>query len=151
MNEDPSYRGLSEDETLIAVLNEIIPPSDDRRFPGAGQIGLAVYIEEALQSAPELRSMIVEGLSDLDSQARSRKATPFAALSRQDKVQLLSEQAFILPLTLHVYVGYYQHARVVEALGLEARAPHPKGYEMQPNDLSLLNAVRRRPKLYREC
>ncbi len=95
--------------------------------------------------------MIAQGVSDLDEQARSSKAAPFTALSRADKLELMNQQAFILPLTLHVYTGYYQHPRVVEALGLEARPPHPKGYEMQPNDLSLLDAVRRRPRLYREC
>jgi hypothetical protein len=94
--------------------------------------------------------MIVQGLSDLDESARSRNAPGFAALSREDKLQLLNEQAFVLPLTFHTYAGYYQHTRVVEALGLEARAPHPKGYHMEPNDLSLLDGVRRRPKLYRE-
>lgn len=144
---------FSEDEkrVLTSVLDEIIPPSDDGRLPGAGQIGLAQYIDEVLQKTPELRSMIAQGLSDLDNQARSRNAPSFAALSKEGKLQLLNEWGFVLPLTLHTFTGYYQHARVVEALGLEARAPHPTGYEMEPNDLSLLDAVRRRPKLYREC
>ncbi len=151
MSEDASDRELSEDRTLVAVLDEIIPPSDDGQFPGAGQIGLAGHVEEALQDAPELRVMIMQGLSDLDTQARSRKATDFAALPRADKIQLLNEWGFVLPLTLHTFTAYYQHPRVLAALGLEPRPPHPKGYEMQPNDLSLLDAVRRRPKLYREC
>jgi hypothetical protein len=34
---------------------------------------------------------------------------------------------------------------------MEARPPHPKGYEMAPHDLSLLDPVRRREKLYRDC
>jgi hypothetical protein len=33
---------------------------------------------------------------------------------------------------------------VIEALGLEARAPHPVGYEMDAGDFSLLDVVRRR-------
>lgn len=95
--------------------------------------------------------MIAQGLSELDHQARRRNASSFAALSRGDKVQLLNEWGFVLPLSLHAFTGYYQHDRVVVALGLEARPPHPKGYEMKPNDLTLLDAVRRRPKLYRNC
>ena len=153
MSDQTNNPGFSADEerTLAAVLDEIIPPSDDGRFPGAGQIGVASYIDQALQKTPELRSMIAQGLSDLDSLARSRNAPSFAALSQEDKLQLLNAQAFVLPLTFHAYVGYYQHERVVEALGLEARPPHPKGYQMEPNDLTLLDAVRRRPKLYRQC
>jgi len=136
---------------LASVLDEIIPPSRDGRFPGAGQLGLVSYIEQALQRTPELKLMVAQGLADLDTLARDRDATDFTALSRDTKLQLLNEQPFVLPLTLHAYVGYYQNARVVSALGLEARPPHPQGYHMEPNDLSLLDAVRRMPKLYREC
>jgi hypothetical protein len=153
MSDETNNRGFTEDENrvLASVLDEIIPPSNDGRLPGAGQLGVADYIDVALQKAPDLRSMIAQGLSALDNLARRRNAPGFAALSREDKLRLLHEQAFVLPLTFHTYAGYYQHARVVEALGLEALPPHPKGYQMEPNDLTLLDAVRRRPKLYREC
>ena len=145
--------GFSTDHqrTLASVLDELIPPSADGRLPGAGQLGLAGYVIEALQKTPELAAMVAQGLSDLDDQARRRNVPGFAALAQADKVQLLTEWGFVLPLMVHVCAGYYQHARVVEGLGLEVRAPHPKGYEMEPNDLSLLDGVRRRPKLYREC
>lgn len=144
---------FSEDEkrVLASVLDEIIPPRGDGKLPGAGQLGVGSYIDEALQSTPEMRAMIVQGLADLDHAARNRSATSFGALPTADKLQLLSQQAFVLPLTFHAYVGYYQHARVIEALGIEARPPHPKGYGMEPIDLTLLDPVRRRPKLYRDC
>jgi Gluconate 2-dehydrogenase subunit 3 len=153
MSAEKNNRGFSENQkrTLASVLDEIIPPSGDGRFPGAGQIGLADYVEEALKKTPDLSAMIAQGLSELDDLARCRNAPGFAALSREDRLRLLNEWGFVLPLTVHVYTGYYQHAQVVEALGLEARPPHPKGYEVKPNDLTLLDAVRRRPKLYREC
>jgi gluconate 2-dehydrogenase subunit 3-like protein len=148
---DTSTFSADEQRVLASVLDEIIPSSADGKLPGAGQLGLAGYVVAALQKTPELRSMVAQGLSELDSLARTRHAPGFAALTREDKLQLLNEWGFVLPLTLHTFTGYYQHARVVEALGLEARPPHPKGYHMEPNDLSLLDAVRRRPKLYREC
>jgi hypothetical protein len=136
---------------LTSVLDEIIPPSADGRLPGAGELGLARDIDEALRKTPDLRSMIAQGLSELDALACSRKATDFTALSREDKLLLLNEQGFVLPLAFQTYIAYYQQTRVAEALGLEARPPHPEGYHMQPNDLTLLDAVRRRPKGYREC
>ena len=153
MNDETTNCGFSEDEQrlLASVLDEVIPPSTDGRLPGAGQLGLARAIDEALRKAPDLRSMIAQGLADLDTAARGRHATGFAALSGEDKVPLLNEQGFVLPLAFQTYIAYYQHPRVVEALGLEAHAPHPRGYHMEPNDLTLLDAVRRRPKLYREC
>ena len=153
MSDEANDRGFTADEkrTLASVLDELIPPSDDGRFPGAGQLGLASYVDQVLRTTPDLRSMITQGLSDLDNLARNRNASDFTALAREDKVRLLNEQAFVLPLTFHAYAGYYQNARVLEALGLEARPPHPKGYEMEPNDLTLLDPVRRRPKQYRQC
>ena len=153
MSDVTNNSGFSKDaqRALASVLDEIIPPSDDGRLPGAGEIGIADYVAEALQKTPELRAMIAQGLADLDDLARRRRAPDFAALPREDKLQLLNEWGFVLPLSLHAFVGYYQHPRVVEALGLDPRPPHPKGYEMEPNDLTLLDAVRRRPKLYREC
>ena len=54
-------------------------------------------------------------------------------------------------LLVHAYRDYYQHPRVVEALGLEPRPPFPKGFEVAPSDLTLLDPVRRRRKMYRDC
>jgi len=153
MNDETTQRDLSDDleRTLASVLDEIIPPSTDGRLPGAAEIGLARYIEQAVPKMPELWLMIVQGLAELDDLAATRHGRRFAELSRPERVALLNEQSFVLALSLHAYVGYYQHPRVVEALGLDPRPPHPKGYQMEPNNLTLLDAVRRRPKLYREC
>ena len=87
----------------------------------------------------------------VDTLARDRKGASFTALAKDDKVQLLNEQGFVLPLAFQAYIAYYGHTRVAAGLGLEARPPHPIGYQLKPNDLSLLDAVRRRPKGYREC
>ena len=151
MSEDTKNWRLSASEkrVLASVLDEIIPPRDDGELPGAGGLGVGDHIEAALRHAPDLRSMIVQGLADLDQLARGKKAPGFAALSREDKLELLNQQGFVFPLTLHTCAGYYQNSRVVEALGLESRPPHPQGYAMEPNDLSLLDPVRRRPSLYR--
>jgi hypothetical protein len=144
---------LSEQQTsaLAHVLDEIIPPSPERGLPGAGEAGVAAYVERVLRALPDLRSLVTQGLADLEDLARARHGRPFTELPRADRQALLADQGFVFPLTLHTYVGYYQTARVAEALGLESRPPHPQGYEMEPNDLTLLDAVRRRPKLFRNC
>jgi hypothetical protein len=156
MSEDTSDPGFSDDEqrTLTAVLDEIIPPSGDGKLPGAGELGLSLYVDQALQRTPELRPLISQALAALDERARSRGAQGFAALPAGDRSQLLGELAsanpgFLPGLILHTYAGYYQNARVVEALGLEPRPPYPKGYDMEPSDFSLLDAVRQRPELFR--
>jgi len=154
VSEDTNDSGFSPHEAraLASVLDEIIPPSGDGRLPGAGEVGLVRYIE---QQAPELRPTIVQGLSALDELARGLGARDFAALCREDKLELLNElataqPAFLPGLILQCYVGYYQNDRVLEGLGLEPRPPYPEGYKMEPTDLGLLDGVRRRKKLYRD-
>jgi hypothetical protein len=41
--------------------------------------------------------------------------------------------------------------RVLEALGVEPRPPHPAGYATVEGDPSLLEPVRQRGRTYREC
>jgi hypothetical protein len=157
MTDDTNLR-FSDDQrqALARVLDEIIPPRADGRLPGAGELGVAAYVEQALRSTPELRAMIVEGLTALDDVAQRRHDRPFAALSKESQSEVLnavaySEHAFPPVLLLHAYAGYYQDGRVMQVLGLEPRAPHPQGFAMEPNDLSLLDPVRERPKRYRDC
>jgi hypothetical protein len=45
---------------------------------------------------------------------------------------------------------YYRDDRVLLALGLEPRAPFPKGNVLEQGDWSLLDAVRARPFLWRD-
>lgn len=45
---------------------------------------------------------------------------------------------------------YYRDDRVIRALGLEPRAPFPKGHALEQGDWSLLDAVRGRPRMWRD-
>jgi hypothetical protein len=62
----------------------------------------------------------------------------------------VSEPGFVPGLVFQTYATYYQHPRVLEALGVDPRPPHPKGYDLEPGDLSALERVRARGRLYRE-
>jgi len=46
---------------------------------------------------------------------------------------------------------YYRDDRVVRSLGLEPRAPFPKGHTLEQGDWSLLDPVRKRPKMWRDA
>ncbi len=144
---------LSADEraTLTLVLDAIVPGTPDSRLPGAGTLGVTAHVEGVLRTLPDLHAMVVEGLRDLEATARRRFARPLAALAATDRDALLGEQGFVFALTPHAYVGYYQHERVLEALGLEPRPPHPRGHAIAPSDPDLLDPVRRRGPCYRAC
>jgi hypothetical protein len=103
-----------------------------------------------------LRPVIDYGLSTLADLALKRNPAGWAALSKDERTAVFEEftaaDQFFLPAFLFlVYSGYYTAPRVVEALGLEMRPPHPEGYAVESDDLSsLLDPVRRRGKMYRD-
>jgi len=137
---------------LAALLDTLIPPGDDGGPPGAGEIGLADLVEAQV---PDLHAMLRDGLAVLDAQAVERGASDFAALAAPERREALEElsaaqPAFLPGLVFHTYIHYYQDPRVVSALDLEARPPHPQGYPLEPGDLSSLERVRARQGLYRE-
>jgi hypothetical protein len=154
MREPGSDGVLSDNQlaTLTSVLDHLIPASSDGRLPGAGELGLSHYIcEHAAESLP----IVVQGLAALDHIADGHGASGFSALPEKLRAEVLremdtAEPAFLPTLLYYTYVGYYQDAGVVEALGLRPGPPFPAGYEVAPTDFSILDPVRRRPKLYRE-
>lgn len=135
---------------LAEVLDEVIPARDDRALPGAGGLGVAEYIEAVLQRSPESRPMLHDGLDAVQACLTGRGAARLGDLAAAERAALVGEQPFLFFLMFHGYAGYYQQARVLEALGLEGRAPHPLGYAVAPDDLSILAPVRARGRLYRE-
>ncbi|MCZ6463540.1 MAG: gluconate 2-dehydrogenase subunit 3 family protein [Proteobacteria bacterium] len=151
---DDALLSSDEERDLAGVLDEIIPPSEDGRLPGAGELGLTAAIERAMNDTPDLRPAVAQGLAALHELVESRGPGDFASLSREKRRGVLNELATLQPaflpgLIFHVYAHYYRDGRVLEALGLEPRPPHPLGYELETGDLSLLDPVRDRPKLYR--
>ncbi len=149
--------GLTPDEErlLAGLLDVVVPPSSDGRLPGAGALGLLAHVARTVAVQPMLRPVLEYGLSSLAALAAERSPDGFAGLDDAQRAALFRDftanDQFFLPAFLFlVYSGYYQHPRVVTALGLEARAPHPAGYAMEPDDFSLLGPVRARGPIYRE-
>jgi hypothetical protein len=152
--DQPSFTEQQQ-RSLAALLDEIIPPRADGKLPGAGELGVVAYVEKALRQMPVLKPAIVQGLGVLEDASRRRRSDSFAALTKQARLDVLGEiqtldADFVPTLTFLAFAGYYHDGRVVETLGIEPRPPHPAGYEMPPNDLSLLDQVRRRGKMYRD-
>jgi hypothetical protein len=140
----------SEDrELLSSVLDRLLPAREDGRVDGAGALGLAAYLEQAAAREPELRGALAELLAPLAADGFARLA-PDAQVARLAALAQQATTAFHA-LVLHSYRGYYSHPRVVEALGMEPRPPFPQGYSVPPTDFSLLDPVRARAKLYRDC
>lgn len=138
--------------SLDSVLNLIIPPSADGRMPGAAEVGVPAYLAA---EAPDALPVLCRELEELDRQSRERFARGFAELEASEcksLVDAMREQdpSFMSGLVHELLACYYQHDRVLEGLGIEARPPFPKGYQIAQGDLRLLAPVLARGKMYRD-
>jgi len=145
--------GFTPDEAalLASLLDETIPPSTDGRMPGAGALDLVPGMARTAARMPMLRPVLEYGLGALADLARARHPDGWAALSAAERRAVFgefaaSDQFFMPALLFLVYAEYYRHPRVVAALGLEPRAPHPAGHAMEPDDWALLEPVRARAR-----
>ena len=143
---------LSEEQerTMGALLNLIIPPSDDGRMPGAGDVGFLSYLHRE-----NLVSWIREGLIGIIEESHNLHNREFSMLSLFEQRQLIDRLRrrhfrFFSRLATEVMKCYYQHDHVLKAIGLEVSPPFPQGYMLEDGDLTLLEPVYERGKIYRE-
>jgi hypothetical protein len=139
--------------SLEIVLDMIVPPSADGRMPGAAEVGVPAYL---LAEAPDALPQLCQELEELERCAREQFARGFAELGGLERKSLIEamrarEPSFMSRLAMETLACYYQHDRVLGGLGMEARPPYPKGYQVVQGDLSLLEPVRARGKIYREA
>src|SRR5512135_1283827 len=117
--------GFTSDEArlLAPLLDTIIPPSADGRLPGAGSLGLEPALLARIRATPMLQPVVEYGLGALAAAAAARRPEGWPALSPAERAAVLGEFAagdqFFMPAFLFVvYAAYYEHPRVVTALGL---------------------------------
>lgn len=138
---------------LEQVLDLIVPPSADGRMPGASEVGVPAYLlAHCADALPTLR----DELDRLDAQAQSLNGQPFSRLGANERQALVEtlrahDAEFMSRLALETVTCYYQHDRVLAALGMEVRSPAPQGFKVISGDLMLLAPVRKRGKMYRDA
>ncbi|MCY4094375.1 MAG: gluconate 2-dehydrogenase subunit 3 family protein [Gammaproteobacteria bacterium] len=133
------------------VLDQIIPEDPARKKPSAADVGVFEYI---LVRNPESFDEIGRQLDELAAQATSSHQKEYTELTRElqdDTLNRLHEQdsRFLLILSLQAVECYYLDSRVMAAIGLPARAPYPEGFTVHRGDLSLLDPVRERGRIWR--
>ena len=119
-------------------------------MPGANDIGFFSYMHNE-----NILLFIQEGLIRIIHESHNHYGRKFSALSVAEQSELVNGLKrvlfrFINNLTTHVVQCYYQHDDVLKAIGLEARPPFPKGYEVEEGDVLLLEPVYYRGKIYRD-
>ena len=127
---------------LRTVAAMIIPASDEYKVPGADDPAiqadmLATLGRDAAQVAQaldHLARLAGQPLAELDAARRDAVATEFRATGG----------AAAATLVRVVLQCYYRDDRVLRSLGLELRAPFPKGYTLEQGDWALLDPVKAR-------
>jgi gluconate 2-dehydrogenase subunit 3-like protein len=149
----PAFFVASQQTLLSAVLNRLVPASDD--FPGAGDLGVATYVDTVVGRSAELKRLFSQGLTHIAMISQAQQVQEFNDLADDQKDAVLRQvetlhPAFFEVLVQHTYSGYYSHPTVLRLLGLEARPPQPRGYHIEPLDLTLLDNVKQRGPMYRQ-
>lgn len=134
---------------MQAFLDLVIPPSRDGKRPGAGSLGLASNLAGAIGADDRLAQVVTAGLRAVREAATARDRGGLPELSPEDGREVIDsalvEHPFLMMgVARYLYLDYYQHPRVLEALGEPARPPFPEGYEVEPTDQRLMEALRGR-------
>ena len=127
-------------DDLRTIAGIIIPASTEYAVPGADDAAIQADIlktmgrdTEAVRAALDhLARLAGKPLADLDPARRDAVAQEFRA----------SGGAAAATLVRVVLQCYYRDDRVLRSLGLELRAPFPKGYTLEQGDWSLLDPVK---------
>ena len=136
-------------KTLSALLDTMIPANEAFDAPSAGS-------EEVIQDV--LSSMTgdaADAIENLLNGLNERASAKFEDLNADDRWEMFEELQRTDPRGVRTLGGlllqcYYRNDQALESIGLPARAPYPLGHEVEQGDLSLLDPVRARGKVYRD-
>ena len=129
-------------DDLRTVAGMIVPPSDEYKVPGADDPAIQADMLATLGRDIKVVSAALDHLARLAGQ-------PLAELdaARRDAVaQEFRKNGGAAAATLIrvVLQCYYRDDRVLTSLGLELRAPFPRGHVLPDGDWSLLDPVKAR-------
>jgi hypothetical protein len=139
----------AESRDLQCIAGMMIPASTEFDVPGADDPTIFADIVASLgrdlgvvrEALGELSALVGGAFADRDAARREAAVATFRA--RGD--------ATVAILSRVILQCYYRDDRVVRSLGLEPRAPFPKGHTLEQGDWSLLDPVRARPKMWRDA
>ena len=136
---------LSEEErrTLRALLDTLLPASDELGMPSAAETDFDDYLKS---QASDLLPLLKDALACFDEQFAD---LPLA--ERVERVRAISadQPEQFMALLPRVYDCYYQDDRVRHKIGVVTGAVFPQGNEVMPGDLSLLDPVIERSDSHR--
>ena len=126
----------------------MVPASAEHRIPGADD---ETIFADIVRSLGRDRELVRKALALLRDSSGGDFAALDAARAEATAMALLERKGpAIAALGRSVLQCYYRDDRVIRSLGLEPRPPFPKGHTVSQGDWSLLDAVRGRPRMWRD-
>ncbi|WP_262047515.1 hypothetical protein [Bradyrhizobium sp. Bra78] len=127
-------------DDLRTIAAMIVPASDEYKVPGADDPAIQADMLATLGRDTGLVTAALDHLARLADQ-------PLAELDAERRDAVAQEfrkhgGAAAATLVRVVLQCYYRDDRVLRSLGLELRAPFPKGYVLPDGDWSLLDPVK---------
>ena len=139
---------VAESRNLRRLAALMVPASAEYGVPGADD---AAIFEDIVRSLGRDRDNVRTALAMLHDMAGGDFAGLDEAKAAAAATTLLGGDGPVLAaLGRAVLQCYYRDDRVMRALGVEPRAPFPQGHVLEPGDWSLLDAVRGRPRMWRD-
>ena len=145
--EDALTQAQCDDLRVIAAM--MIPESAEYKVPGADdeliQADILATLGRDTMRVREALHMVAE-----------RAGQPLAALDAAKRDAVVSDfrasgGLAAASLSRVILQCYYRDDRVLRSLGLELRAPFPKGHTLEQGDWSLLDPVKARPSTWRRA
>jgi len=139
----------AEQDCLRIIVGCMIPASDKHGVPGADDPSIFVDLLASIRRDGEaLRTL----LAAVDKSAGGSLAGAPPARQAMLLAQLRQEQpGFFSVVEALASRAYYRNDTVLTSIGMEPRSPFPKGYDLPQGDLSLLDVVRDRGKVWRDA
>jgi len=134
-------------DDLRVIAGMMIPESSEYKVPGADDAAIQGDILATLGRDTKMVSAALDHIARLAGK-------PLAALDDAKRWALVTEfrasgGALAATLARVILQCYYRDDRVLRSLGLELRAPFPRGHVLPDGDWSLLDPVKARPRSLR--
>ena len=146
---------LSQEQNhiLLTILDMIVPEDSSRSKPSAAEVDVLKFICEY---EPGYIETLIQEIALVANESVKTFGNPFSSLDTATRDELISklrsdDPFFLRGLAIWTVTCYYQDYRVMHAIDLPARAPYPLGYDVDSGDLSLLDPVKTRGKIYRDA
>jgi hypothetical protein len=148
VNDAKNELSAVEIRDLRDIAGTMIPESSAFGVPGADDPAILADIARSV-------GRDLAGVREALAAIAHKSVGAFAGMDRNKREALINDYyagggAAAAALGRVILSAYYRDDRVLLALGLEARPPFPKGYDLEQGDWSLLDAVRKRAPFWRD-